>query len=1813
NGSDNCSVASILASPTTLTLGVNTITWTVTDGSNNTATSSQTVTVVDAQDPTITTLTPITVNADAGVCTYASSQLAKPNGSDNCSVASILASPTTLTLGVNTVTWTVTDGSNNTATSSQTVTVVDAQNPTIICVGNQSKSADVGKCYYTVVGTEFNPKETADNCGVVSVSNNFNTSSTLAGAQIPTGTTIVWTVSDTSSNTKTCSFTVTVNDTQTPTPPVLPELIGECSLTVIPPTTIDNCGGIITGTTGTDLTFEASGSIFWIFTDASGNSTAPVEQEVTITDTGAPVPDIGTLPTQTINGCQISSISELTRPRATDDCEGTIEGTLSEGFQFPYSFYGTDTLTWEFIDSEGNISTQPQEIELIPVNIDGGSLKGTFESSVFSNQIDISSCGEAIAVVLNLGGEIGTIIHWEKFAENHGIWEIITDNDNTHTATFANGALESTYYRVLTQVGTCKEYSNIFYIRALPAATAPTVQNLDPDSDYCLGELVNLFATSNYLETEQAILDSKGVFKPGQLNTTDPDSWRIDGNKGGFSSGGNSQQPKNWSGTQIHTWDGITYDSQNVDNSGFAIAYGSQTDNQYKGTSPTTLETPILDLSNARTASLDFDQAYSFSTNDVAIIEISIDGGDSYSSLRMMHAAGSGNINWFDAGTAESYVGSDANNYNFKTDNTSISLEEYLGQSRVRIRWSFKGLSDKSLWALDNIFVNKQISVDTNLEWTIGIGNPDEGPITVGHTEAEYSFSADTPGHHQYGGTALINSCRTYSEEGTGLIDIYVSNSYAGEDIIFTSAECGQNTVQLNAYDNTISANDNNAKGAFPSPPANCIGCDDPGTGDIGVWSWTRLEAPTACITGSFSDKNDSNATFTGAAGTYTLSWTVNGCSNDITLTITDCIQVDFDGADDYVDFGKDSYDLSNISNKNPFSIEVWVKPESINGTQTIFSKRDANYSGNAKGYDLRINNVGEVSYNWDKTGSIDSKPYKIDTKRWYHIALTHSEFGEYKLYIDGAFIKLAGGGSPGENDNKAILGAMDKNGSSVPLNYFNGWMEEFRIWNVALTPEQLHQMMNQRIKISGSDKVKGEIIPLDICNLYWNNLAGYYRMDDTGCGNVNPYSIDGINYVGFKGKLKNITSSQDASAPLPYTSAHNGVWGTITTWGYLGVAPNWNPALWLPPNSVGVNGTTRIDWNIVKILNNNIITSGARDVTLLGLLSESGKLTMNGVTNISTGTVTGQGLWISNYLKLNGVIDLEGESQLVQKPYMPSQVSESVLEETSTGFIERDQQGTANSYNYNYWSSPVSLQGAANNSTYTVASEMLDGSPTINNGKPLSFNDWYEYADYTYASSAPRRVSNYWLYKFRGTSNVYSEWKHIGSTGILNAGEGYTMKGTSGNAAISDRQNYVFKGKPNNGTILLNIGKDQNYLLGNPYPSALDANKFILDNLNSANVSGATNTKNIFNGALYFWDHFAGKSHILLEYVGGYATRNLIGGLPAASTDERINANDSTGTKIPGQFIPVAQGFFINTVLDPTLSPSITVGGGDVIFKNSQRAFETERDTLNSQFLRPENNSKKDKQAEIRSKIRLDFRSPMGYNRQILVGSDPNTTNGFDLGYDAPLNDNNLEDMFWLIDNIEFVIQGVPNFGTDQVLPLGIKINEAGVFSIKINKLENVAEDVNIYLKNLQDSTYFDLRKGDFSMNLDPGNYYERFQIVFQNEKVSTEEPDPVVETEEEQEQGTDGTAGEEEILDGEIKVFYVGNNREIGILNPSKFEIERVVIYDMLGQIIQEYQNISNEKEVRLPVREFPAAVYAIKLYSGNKEISKSIILIR
>ena len=87
------------------------------------------------------------------------------------------------------VIWTATDGAGNTGTCSFTVTVLDTQDPTVSCIANPTRNADAGECFYTVVGAEFDPASSSDNCGVTITTNDFNGLATLAGAEIPSGTT----------------------------------------------------------------------------------------------------------------------------------------------------------------------------------------------------------------------------------------------------------------------------------------------------------------------------------------------------------------------------------------------------------------------------------------------------------------------------------------------------------------------------------------------------------------------------------------------------------------------------------------------------------------------------------------------------------------------------------------------------------------------------------------------------------------------------------------------------------------------------------------------------------------------------------------------------------------------------------------------------------------------------------------------------------------------------------------------------------------------------------------------------------------------------------------------------------------------------------------------------------------------------------------------------------------------------------------------------------------------------------------------------------------------------------------------------------------------------------------------------------------------------------------------------------------------------------------------------------------------------------------------------------------------------------------
>lgn len=120
-----------------LTVGAGTYIYTVTDAKGCTGTASITIAVgTDAILPTITAPGSVTVSSNDG-CGASGVNLGTAVTADNCSVASVINNaPATFPVGATTVTWTVTDGSGNTATATQSITVTDTLKPVVYLQGS---------------------------------------------------------------------------------------------------------------------------------------------------------------------------------------------------------------------------------------------------------------------------------------------------------------------------------------------------------------------------------------------------------------------------------------------------------------------------------------------------------------------------------------------------------------------------------------------------------------------------------------------------------------------------------------------------------------------------------------------------------------------------------------------------------------------------------------------------------------------------------------------------------------------------------------------------------------------------------------------------------------------------------------------------------------------------------------------------------------------------------------------------------------------------------------------------------------------------------------------------------------------------------------------------------------------------------------------------------------------------------------------------------------------------------------------------------------------------------------------------------------------------------------------------------------------------------------------------------------------------------------------------------------------------------------------------------------------------------------------
>ncbi|TVR87105.1 MAG: HYR domain-containing protein, partial [Saprospirales bacterium] len=260
------------------------VVYTAIDSAGNVTTDSFVVEVTGGIPLTIICPQDTVVVADMGMC-EAFVEIPIPDAFGGCGVDTVFNDFTNTNdasadypVGTTIITYYVLDINGGIDSCQFTVEVVDSLAPEIICPNDIVMDSDPDSCSAEVM---VPLPAVSDNCGVDSVFNDYNFTGDASDAYEVGDTVVTFTVIDISGNSSSCSFTVTVNDVESPEFTFCPQdTIVDCDqvpgdLSVFgEPEAIDNCSFVIDETVLSDLdTCTSTGTLTRLFvaTDPAGN------------------------------------------------------------------------------------------------------------------------------------------------------------------------------------------------------------------------------------------------------------------------------------------------------------------------------------------------------------------------------------------------------------------------------------------------------------------------------------------------------------------------------------------------------------------------------------------------------------------------------------------------------------------------------------------------------------------------------------------------------------------------------------------------------------------------------------------------------------------------------------------------------------------------------------------------------------------------------------------------------------------------------------------------------------------------------------------------------------------------------------------------------------------------------------------------------------------------------------------------------------------------------------------------------------------------------------------------------------------------------------------------------------------------------------------------------------------------------------------------------------------------------------------------------------------------------------------------------
>ncbi len=240
-----------------------------------------------------------------------------------------------------------------------------------------------------------------------------------------------------------------------------------------------------------------------------------------------------------------------------------------------------------------------------------------------------------------------------------------------------------------------------------------------------------------------------------------------------------------------------------------------------------------------------------------------------------------------------------------------------------------------------------------------------------------------------------------------------------------------------------------------------------------------------------------------------------------------------FDGTDDYVSVAS----VSNLGTAGPITVSAWIKPSDLGDGGIIGKYDNVGYNSYALWY-----GSGLLYFQVGSSGVFETKITSAAVSSanvWYYVVGVYDK-SNVKLYVDGKEVASAS-----ENRDIGILnyypfciGSVRYNcsgssGYNETAEYFNGSVDDVRIYNYARTPKQIMEDMNAGHPAVGS--------PVGSYVAYWPLDEGQGTVAYDSSVNKSNCTMSGTSYWTVNGKFgKAFNASGDDIATCPYIAIDN-------------------------------------------------------------------------------------------------------------------------------------------------------------------------------------------------------------------------------------------------------------------------------------------------------------------------------------------------------------------------------------------------------------------------------------------------------------------------------------------------------------------------------------------------------------------------------------------------------------------------------------------------------------------------------------------------